>query len=164
MAGQGKWPGRANGRAEQMIVGTGLDTIDIRRIERCLDRFGERFMMRVFTPGERARSLRRFSPAASFAKRFAAKEAAAKALGTGIAHGIAWRDIEVVNLPTGQPVIRFHRAAAQRLDMLTPPGFAACTSVSMSDEPPLAQAMVIVWAAPEKGPGSLPGENAQPAP
>lgn len=130
-----------------MIIGIGSDLIDIRRIERSLERFGERFTTRVFTPLERARATRRPHPAATYAKRYAAKEACAKALGTGFRAGVFWRDIEVVNRPSGQPTIELTGGAAARLAALTPPGMAARIDLTLTDEGPLAQALVMISAA-----------------
>lgn len=132
-----------------MIVGIGTDLIDIRRIERTLDRFGERFLERVFTPAERARAERRADRAAAYAKRYAAKEACAKALGTGFRRGVYWRDIGVDNRPSGQPVLVLSGGAAARLATLTPPGMTARIDISLSDEPPFGQAMVIISANQE---------------
>ena len=131
-----------------MIVGIGSDLCDIRRIEAVLARHGERFTNRVFTPGERERSDRRAVRAASYARRFAAKEACAKALGTGLSHGVFWRDMEVVNLPGGKPTMRLTGGAARRLAELTPPGCRAELHVSLTDDPPLAQAFVVIEARP----------------
>ncbi len=133
-----------------MILGIGSDLCDIRRIERSLERFGERFTHRIFTEGERARSDRRAARAPSYARRFAAKEACAKALGTGLSHGVFWRDMEVVNLRTGQPTMRLSGGALERLRALTPPGHEAVLHVSLTDDPPLAQAFVIIEARPIK--------------
>ena len=132
-----------------MIVGIGTDLIDIRRIELTLDRFGERFLERVFTPAERARAERRADRAAAYAKRYAAKEACAKALGTGFRRGVYWRDIGVDNRPSGQPVLVLSGGAAARLAALTPPGMTARIDISLSDEPPFGQAMVIISANQE---------------
>jgi holo-[acyl-carrier protein] synthase len=129
-----------------MILGIGSDLCDIRRIERSLARFGERFTHRVFTAGERARSDRRAARAPSYARRFAAKEACAKALGTGMTAGVFWRDMEVVNLPSGQPTMRLTGGAADRLRAMTPPGYEAVVHVSLTDDPPLAQAFVVIEA------------------
>lgn len=129
-----------------MIVGIGSDLIDIRRIERSLERFGERFTERIFTPGERARSERKSMRAASYAKRFAAKEACAKALGTGMSHGVFWRDMEVVNLPSGKPTMRLTGGAAERLGQLLPPGHEGVVHLSLTDDMPLAQAFVVIEA------------------
>jgi holo-[acyl-carrier protein] synthase len=131
-----------------MILGIGSDLCDIRRIERSLERFGERFTHRVFTEGERAKCDRRAARAPSYARRFAAKEACAKALGTGLSHGVFWRDMEVVNLPTGAPTLRLTGGAEARLRALLPAGHEARIHVTLTDEPPLAQAFVIVEAVP----------------
>ena len=128
-----------------MIVGIGSDLCDIRRIEETLERFGERFLARCFTDVERARSDRRAAGrAASYAKRFAAKEACAKALGTGLRHGVFWRDMGVVNLPSGQPTMRLTGGAAARLAEITPPGAQAFIHLTITDEGPLAQAFVVI--------------------
>jgi holo-[acyl-carrier protein] synthase len=134
-----------------MIIGIGSDLCDIRRIARSLERFGERFTERVFTSGERQRSDAKTMRAASYAKRFAAKEACAKALGTGLADGVFWRDMEVVNLPGGKPTMRLSGGAAARLAKLLPPGHEAVLHVSLTDEPPLAQAFVMIEARPKRG-------------
>ena len=131
-----------------MILGIGSDLCDIRRIERSLERFGERFTHRIFTPGERARSDRRAARAASYARRFAAKEACAKALGTGLRAGVFWRDMEVVNLPGGRPTMRLSGGALVRLRAMTPEGFEPVVHVSLTDDPPLAQAFVVIEARP----------------
>ena len=131
-----------------MILGIGSDLCDIRRIERSLERFGERFTHRIFTPGERARSERRATKAGSYARRFAAKEACAKALGTGLRAGVFWRDMEVVNLPGGRPTMRLTGGALARLRAMTPEGFEAVVHVSLTDDPPLAQAFVVIEARP----------------
>ncbi len=132
-----------------MILGIGSDLCDIRRIAATLERFGARFTHRVFTEGERARGERRAARAASYARRFAAKEACAKALGTGISEGVFWRDMEVVNLPSGKPTLRLTGGAAARLATLVPPGHAAVVHVSLTDDPPLAQAFVVIEARPD---------------
>ena len=132
-----------------MILGVGLDLIDIRRIERTLERFGERFVERVFTPAERLRAERRPNPAASYAKRYAAKEACAKALGTGFRRGVYWRDIGVLNRASGQPIVHLTGGAADRLAALTPPGMRSRIDVSLTDELPFGQAMVVISAEPE---------------
>jgi len=129
-----------------MILGIGSDLCDIRRIERSLDRFGDRFTHRIFTPGERARSDRRAARAASYARRFAAKEACAKALGTGLRAGVFWRDMEVVNLPSGRPTLRLTGGALARLAEMTPAGHEAVLHVSLTDDPPLAQAFFVIEA------------------
>ena len=132
-----------------MIIGIGSDLCDIRRIEQSLERFGTRFTHRIFTEGERARSDRKAERAASYAKRFAAKEACAKALGTGLRRGVFWRDMGVVNLRTGQPTMALTGGAALRLRQLTPPGMRTLIHVSLTDDLPYAQAFVIIEALPE---------------
>jgi len=129
-----------------MILGIGADLCDIRRIEATLDRFGERFLSRCFTEVERARSERRSGRAASYAKRFAAKEACAKALGVGISHGVGWLDMGVVNLPSGKPTMRLTGGAAARLAAITPPGREAFIHLTISDEHPLALALAVIEA------------------
>ena len=129
-----------------MIIGLGSDLIDIRRIERTLERFGERFTNRIFTEGERVKSERRAARVESYARRFAAKEACSKALGTGFRKGVFWRDMEVVNLPSGKPTMRLSGGEAQRLQSLTPSGMTTQIDVSLTDEPPTAQAIVIITA------------------
>ncbi len=136
-----------------MILGLGNDIIDIRRIEASLERFGERFVQRVFTATERAKSERRregrHNPrAASYAKRFAAKEACAKALGTGLRRGVFWRDMGVVNLPSGQPTLQLTGGALRQLEAITPKGMKAVVHLTMTDDYPWAQAVVIVSAMP----------------
>jgi len=131
-----------------MILGIGSDLIDIRRIERTLERFGERFTMRCFTEVERARAERRANPAATYAKRYAAKEACSKALGTGFRHGVFWRDIGVVNRPSGQPTLALSGGAARRLEAMIPDGMVAKIDLTLTDEPPLGQALVIITAVP----------------
>ena len=138
-----------------MILGLGSDIIDIRRIERSLQRFGDRFVQRVFTPVEQAKSDRRTNRAASYAKRFAAKEACAKALGTGLRRGVFWRDMGVVNLPGGKPSLALTGGALARLQAITPPGYRAQIDLTITDEPPQAQAMVLISAVP-----SSPGGGA----
>jgi len=129
-----------------MILGIGSDLIDIGRIERTLQRFGDRFLERVFTATERRRSDRRANRAASYAKRYAAKEACSKALGTGFRDGVFWRDMGVVNLPTGRPTLVLTGGALKRLEALTPPGMAPRIDLSITDEPPMAQAIVVITA------------------
>jgi len=129
-----------------MIVGLGSDLIDIRRIEKSLERFGERFINRVFTEIEQTKSDRRNQRAASYAKRFAAKEACAKALGTGIARGVFWRDMGVVNLPGGKPSMALTGGAQKRLQELTPEGMTPHVHITITDDYPLAQAFVIIEA------------------
>jgi holo-[acyl-carrier protein] synthase len=131
-----------------MIAGIGSDLVDIRRIEQSIERYGERFLTRVFTEGERAKSDARTARAASYAKRFAAKEACAKALGTGIGEGVFWRDMEVVNSPSGAPAMKLTGRAAEHLAKLIPGGHEAQIHVSITDEYPLAQAFVIISAVP----------------
>ena len=129
-----------------MIIGVGSDLCDIRRIEQTLEKFGDRFVARCFTEIEQRKSDRRATRAASYAKRFAAKEACAKALGTGLNHGVYWRDMGVVNLPSGQPTMRLTGGAAARLAKLTPPGREAFIHLTITDAAPLAQAFVIIEA------------------
>lgn len=131
-----------------MIIGIGSDLIDIRRIEKTLERHGERFVARVFTDIEKARSERRAQRAASYAKRFAAKEACAKALGTGLSDGVFWRDMGVVNLPGGKPTMELTGGAAKRLSEILPAGYRASVHLTITDDYPLAQAFVIIEAVP----------------
>lgn len=131
-----------------MILGLGNDLIDIRRIDATLQRFGERFITRVFTAEERRRAERSYNPAASFAKRFAAKEACAKALGTGLRHGVYWHDMGVINLVSGRPTFRLTGGAAKVLQRLVPPGHAPRIDLTLTDDFPLAQAVVIISALP----------------
>jgi holo-[acyl-carrier protein] synthase len=134
-----------------VILGVGNDLIDIRRIENTLERFGDRFISRVFTEVERAKSDGRAQRAASYAKRFAAKEACAKALGTGLRHGVFWRDMGVVNLPSGRPTLRLTGGAAKVLKELIPDGYEARIDLTLTDDFPLAAAIVIISGLPEKG-------------
>ena len=136
-----------------MILGVGSDLADIRRVAETLERFGERFTRRIFTPLERERSERKGAPAASYAKRFAAKEACAKALGTGLAQGVFWRDMGVVNLRSGQPTLALTGGAAARLEAMTPRGRIARIHLSLTDDHPYAQAFVVIeaLAAPDLG-------------
>jgi holo-[acyl-carrier protein] synthase len=127
-----------------VILGLGSDLIDIRRIEKTLEKHGERFIGRIFTDLERAKSEARTNRAASYAKRFAAKEACAKALGTGLSHGVFWRDMGVVNLASGKPTMRLTGGALARLQAMTPPGHVAQIDLSITDDFPLAQAIVII--------------------
>jgi len=129
-----------------MIIGIGNDIIDIRRVERTIDRYGERFLDRIFTPIERKKSDGRAARAASYAKRFAAKEACAKALGTGFRQGVFWRDMGVVNLPSGRPTLELTGGAAQALARLTPEGHEVRIDLSITDDFPSAQAIVIISA------------------
>ena len=131
-----------------MIIGIGSDLSDIRRVEKSLERFGERFTSRVFTDVERARSERKPDRAASYAKRFAAKEACAKALGTGMRRGVFWRDMGVVNLRSGQPTMALTGGALERLKAITPEGMNVVIHLSLTDEHPYAQAFVIIEAVP----------------
>ena len=132
-----------------MIVGIGSDLADIRRIQASLDRFGERFVQRVFTEVERARSERKGDRASSYAKRFAAKEACSKALGTGMRAGVFWRDMGVVNLPSGKPTLKLTGGAAARLTALVPAGMEAFIHLSLTDDHPYAQAFVVIEARPQ---------------
>jgi holo-[acyl-carrier protein] synthase len=134
-----------------VILGVGNDIIDIRRIEKTLARYGERFIGRVFTDIERTKSDGRRQRAASYAKRFAAKEACAKALGTGLRCGVYWRDMGVVNLPSGRPTMRLTGGAAKVLQDLTPEGYDARIDLTITDDFPLASAIVIISGIPEKG-------------
>jgi holo-[acyl-carrier protein] synthase len=131
-----------------MIIGIGTDIADIRRIERTIDRFGERFLLRVFTDIERARSDARQERGASYARRWAAKEACSKALGTGLRMGVAWSEMGVDNLRGGQPVMHLTGGAAQRLQRLTPAGMVSLIHVSITDDYPYAQAFVVIEARP----------------
>jgi len=135
-----------------MIIGIGSDLIDIRRIEQTVTRFGDRFLDRIFTSIEKARSDRRpRTRIESYAKRFAAKEACAKALGTGLRKGVFWRDMGVVNLPGGKPTMALSGGALLRLQSLLPPDHDAQIDLSITDEPPMAQAIVIITAIPRRG-------------
>jgi len=135
-----------------MIIGIGNDLIDIRRIEHTLERFGDRFVQRIFAPEEQAKAERRAGTktgrASTYAKRYAAKEAAAKALGTGFNGGVYWKDLAVINLPSGQPTLRMTGGAAQRLAELTPAGMMPSIQLTMTDEYPMAEAIVIISAVP----------------
>ncbi|TRD08929.1 holo-ACP synthase [Mesorhizobium sp. WSM4303] len=131
-----------------MIIGIGSDLIDIRRIEKSLERHGQRFIQRIYTEVEQARSEGRAGRAASYAKRFAAKEACAKALGTGLAQGVFWRDMGVVNLPSGKPTMALAGGAAARLARILPQGHKATIHLTITDDFPLAQAFVIIEALP----------------
>ena len=134
-----------------MIIGIGNDIIDIRRIEKTLERYGERFLDRVFTDVERRKSDRRAARVASYAKRFAAKEACAKALGTGLRRGVYWRDMGVINLPSGRPTLKLTGGAARQLDAITPEGCEARIDLTLTDDFPLAEAVVIISGLPDKG-------------
>lgn len=131
-----------------MIIGIGADLCDIRRIEQSLARFGDRFTNRVFTPVERTKSEGRKERAASYAKRFAAKEACAKALGTGLRMGVAWREMGVVNLRSGKPTLELTGGAAQRLAAIVPKGFVSVIHLTITDDHPYAQAFVVIEAIP----------------
>jgi holo-[acyl-carrier protein] synthase len=129
-----------------MILGIGNDLCDIRRIEKTIERYGDRFLLRVFTEEERKKALSRAHPAPTFAKRFAAKEAATKALGTGFSNGVYFCDIGVVNTPSGRPTLALTGGAARHLALLTPKGFTARIDVTLTDEYPLAEAFVVISA------------------
>lgn len=131
-----------------MILGIGNDLIDIRRVEQSIEKFGERFLDRIFTDVERAKSDKWAARAASYAKRFAAKEACSKALGTGMNHGVYWRDMGVVNLPGGKPTMALTGGALTRLQVITPAGMVAQIDLTITDDFPLAQAIVIISANP----------------
>lgn len=131
-----------------MILGIGSDLSDIRRIENSLERFGDRFTMRCFTEIERTRSERKPDRASSYAKRFAAKEACAKALGTGIRRGVFWRDMGVVNMRSGQPTMALTGGALARLQEMTPAGHEVVIHLSLTDDHPYAQAFVVIEARP----------------
>jgi holo-[acyl-carrier protein] synthase len=129
-----------------MIIGIGSDLVDVRRIERVIERHGERFLARIFTETERERAERRANRVETYAKRFAAKEACAKALGTGLYRGVFWRDMGVVNLASGRPTMRLTGGARTRLEAMTPKGYEARIDLTLTDEGPLAQAFVIISA------------------
>jgi holo-[acyl-carrier protein] synthase len=131
-----------------VIIGIGSDTTDARRIAKVIERHGDRFLGRIFTDLERAKAERRKNRVETYAKRFAAKEACAKALGTGIRRGVWWRDMGVVNLPSGRPTMRLSGGALKRLEAITPAGCTPQIDLSLSDEGPLAQAIVIISAVP----------------
>jgi holo-[acyl-carrier protein] synthase len=131
-----------------VIIGIGSDLIDIRRIEKAIERYGDRFLDRIFTETERLKSDRRANRAASYAKRFAAKEACAKALGTGFSHGVFWRDMGVVNQRGGRPTMALTGGALARLDEITPAGMSPQIDLTLTDEYPMAQAIVIISAVP----------------
>jgi holo-[acyl-carrier protein] synthase len=134
-----------------MILGIGSDLIDIRRIEQTIERHGDRFLDRIFTDVERAKAERRKNRIDTYAKRFAAKEACAKALGTGLRAGVFWRDMGVVNLPSGRPTMLLTGGALARLSAITPAGYEARIDVTITDEYPTAQAFVVISAEPAKG-------------
>jgi holo-[acyl-carrier protein] synthase len=131
-----------------MIIGLGSDIVDVRRIKDVLDRHGDRFLDRCFTPIERAKAERRARRIETYAKRFAAKEACAKALGTGLAQGVFWRDMGVINLPGGKPTMKLTGGALKRLQAITPKGCEARIDVTITDEGPTAQALVVISALP----------------
>jgi len=131
-----------------MILGLGNDLIDIRRIEKIIEKYGDRFIERIFTEIEREKSERRAGRIASYAKRFAAKEACSKALGTGFAQGVYWRDMGVVNLPSGKPTIALEGRAKEHLEAMVPNGSMARIDLTITDDFPLAQAIVIISAVP----------------
>lgn len=137
-----------------MIIGLGSDICDVRRIEAVMTRHGERFLDRIFTPIERAKAERRANRVETYAKRFAAKEACAKALGTGFRRGVFWRDMGVVNLASGRPTMSLTGGALARLKAITPPGCDARIDVSLTDEGPTAQAIVVITALPARIPAS----------
>ena len=132
-----------------MVIGLGNDIIDIRRIERTLERFGDRFIQRVFTETEQSKSDRRADRASSYAKRFSAKEACSKALGTGFRKGVFWRDMGVVNLASGKPTMELTGGALARLQEITPAGMLAQIDLTLTDDHPIAQAIVLITAVPE---------------
>jgi holo-[acyl-carrier protein] synthase len=135
-----------------MILGIGSDLVDVRRIARVIDRHGERFLARIFTATERGKAERRANRVETYAKRFAAKEACAKALGTGLRAGVFWRDMGVVNLASGRPTLQLTGGALKRLQAITPAGCEARIDVTITDEGPLAQAFVMISAWPSGGP------------
>src|SRR5690348_3675796 len=131
-----------------MIIGLGSDIVDVRRIAKAIERHGDRFIGRIFTPTEREKAENRANSVETYAKRFAAKEACAKALGTGLRAGVFWRDMGVVNLPSGRPTMKLTGGALERLKAITPAGHEARIDVTVTDEGPLAQAFVIISAVP----------------
>lgn len=132
-----------------MIIGIGNDICDIRRIEEAINRYGDRFLNRLFTDVERARSDNKLGRAASYAKRFAAKEACSKALGTGLSRGVYWRDMGVINLSSGKPTMALTGGAMKRLISITPAGFEPKIDLTITDEHPMAQAFIIISAVPQ---------------
>jgi holo-[acyl-carrier protein] synthase len=140
-----------------MILGIGTDLVDIRRIEQTIARHGERFINRIYTETERARAERRANRIDTYAKRFAAKEACAKALGTGFRRGVFFRDMGVVNLPSGKPTLRLTGGALKRLEAITPTGWEPQIDLALTDEYPLAQAFVVISAMPREGAGGSSG-------
>ncbi|WP_340243712.1 holo-ACP synthase [Roseobacter sp. HKCCA2468] len=145
-----------------MILGIGTDLANIERIQRALDRFGDRFRNRVFTEHEQKRAERMQNPAAVYAKRWAAKEACSKALGTGLRMGIAWRDMSVTNLETGQPLMHVTGWAQERLNEMTPEGYDAVIHVTLTDDHPWAQAFVVIEALPDGISAQLPAMPTPP--
>jgi holo-[acyl-carrier protein] synthase len=137
-----------------MILGIGTDLVDIRRIEQTIARHGDRFINRIYTETERARAERKANRIDTYAKRFAAKEACAKALGTGFRQGVFFRDMGVVNLPSGKPTLRLTGGALRRLQAITPDGFEAQIDLALTDEYPMAQAFVVISAVPRKPAGT----------
>ena len=133
-----------------MILGVGADLLDIRRLERSLERWGDRFCRRVYTDLERSRCDGRVNRASRYAQRYAAKEACAKALGTGFRQGVCWRDIEIDNFASGKPFLRLSGGAARRLAAMTPAGFSPATELSLTDEYPFAHAVVVIFAVKEE--------------
>ena len=140
-----------------MILGIGSDITDVRRIAKVIERHGDRFLDRIFTPTERARAERKKNRIETYAKRFAAKEACAKALGTGLRAGVWWRDMGVVNRPSGQPTMQLTGGALRRLQAITPPGHDARIDLTISDEGPMALAYVIISTVPAAEPGNRNG-------
>ena len=138
-----------------MILGLGSDIVDVRRIAKVIERHGERFIDRIFTPAERAKAEGRANSVETYAKRFAAKEACAKALGTGLRRGVFWRDMGVINLPGGRPTMKLTGGALVRLKAITPAGSEAKIDVSLTDEGPTAQAIVVISAVPLSQPGPV---------
>jgi holo-[acyl-carrier protein] synthase len=135
-----------------VIIGIGSDIIDIRRIEKTIARHGDRFLDRIYTAGERAKAEGRAKRIDTYAKRFAAKEACSKALGTGFRRGVFWRDLGVINLPSGRPTMRLTGGALERLKAITPKGYEARIDITLTDEWPTAQAVVIISAVPASTP------------
>jgi holo-[acyl-carrier protein] synthase len=142
-----------------MIIGLGSDIVDVRRIAKVIERHGERFLTRIYTPVERAKAERRAKAAETYAKRFAAKEACAKALGTGFRAGVFWRDMGVVNLSSGRPTMKLTGGALARLKAITPAGCEARIDVSLTDEGPTAQAIVVITAVPAAEPKNRNSAN-----
>jgi holo-[acyl-carrier protein] synthase len=142
-----------------MIIGLGSDIVDVRRIAKVIERHGDRFLDRIYTAAERAKAERRANRVETYAKRFAAKEACAKALGTGFRRGVFWRDLGVVNLPGGKPSMKLTGGALKRLQAITPPGCQANIDLSLTDEGPTAQAIVIISAVPLAAPSAPAGRQ-----